>query len=147
MNRNNNMYEANINSQIEWLRESIIEYEKKLSQNKNKTTNKKSIKLYQMHRLLIEMETENEEMQLKGIEAFNSGGGIWLAEMPLDNGKTYIVLDSEDMDCLTLYEYKSEEEKYTMETMVWSASYSELPSEYRDIHKQLKAELEKAMGK
>lgn len=72
-------------------------------------------------------------------EVFYTSGGIWLAEMDLQNG-TYAVVDSDYTECLSIYKYTGEEQ-YLPEDMILSKSVDQLDSEQMKIYSQLTAAL------
>lgn len=72
-------------------------------------------------------------------EVFYTGGGIWLAEMDLQNG-TYAVVDSDYHNCLSVYNY-TDDEPYLPEDMIFSKGVDQLDSEQMKIYNQLIAAL------
>lgn len=71
------------------------------------------------------------------VEVFYTGGGIWLAEMNLENG-TYAVVDSDYDTALCIYNYpENEEEKYMPEDMIFSDEVQNLDKEHMKIYTQL----------
>lgn len=74
------------------------------------------------------------------VEVFSTGGGIWLAETDLNNG-TYAVVDSEYMDCLSVYRYTDDEQQYMPEDMIFSKGAAELNDDERTIYNKLCEEL------
>lgn len=72
-------------------------------------------------------------------EVFYTGGGIWLAEMDLQNG-TYAVVDSDYPECLSIYNY-TDDEPYLPEDMIFSKGVDQLDSEEKKIYNQLLAAL------
>ena len=72
-------------------------------------------------------------------EVFYTGGGIWLAEMNLQNG-TYAVVDSDYPECLSIYNL-TDDEPYMPEDMIFSKGVDQLDSEQMKIDNQLKAAL------
>lgn len=54
-------------------------------------------------------------------EVFYTGGGIWLAEMNLQNG-TYAVVDSDYKECLSIYKY-TDDEPYMPDDMIFSKAW------------------------
>lgn len=72
-------------------------------------------------------------------EVFYTGGGIWLAEMDLQNG-TYAVVDSDYPECLSIYNY-TDDEPYLPEDMIFSKGVYQLDSEEKKIYNQLLAAL------
>ena len=73
-------------------------------------------------------------------EVFYTGGGIWLAEMNLQNG-TYAVVDSDYPECLSIYNYTDDEEQYLPEDMIFSKGVDQLDSEQMKIYNKLIAAL------
>lgn len=74
---------------------------------------------------------------MKKPEVFYTGGGIWLAELDLQNG-TYAVVDSDYHDCLSVYNYPEEgEEQYMPEDMIFSKGVDQLDSEQMKIYNKL----------
>lgn len=72
-------------------------------------------------------------------EVFYTGGGIWLAEMNLQNG-TYAVVDSDYPECLSIYNY-TDDEPYLPEDMIFSKGVDQLDGEQMKIYNQLLAAL------
>lgn len=72
-------------------------------------------------------------------EVFYTGGGIWLAEMDLQNG-TYAVVDSDYPECLSIYNL-TDDEPYMPEDMIFSKGVDQLDSEQMKIYNQLIAAL------
>ena len=72
-------------------------------------------------------------------EIFYTGGGIWLAEMNLQNG-TYAVVDSDYKECLSIYKY-TDDDPYMPEDMIFSKGVDQLDSEQMKIYNQLLATL------
>ena len=71
------------------------------------------------------------------VEVFYTGGGIWLAEMNLENG-TYAVVDSDYDTALCIYNYpENEEEQYMPEDMIFSDEVQNLDKEHMKIYTQL----------
>lgn len=71
------------------------------------------------------------------VEVFYTGGGIWLAEMNLENG-TYAVVDSDYDTALSIYKYPEEgEEQYMSEDMIFSDEVQNLDNEHMKIYNQL----------
>ena len=71
------------------------------------------------------------------VEVFYTGGGIWLAEMNLENG-TYAVVDSDYDTALSIYKYPEEgEEQYMSEDMIFSDEVQNLDKEHMKIYNQL----------
>lgn len=73
------------------------------------------------------------------VEVFYTGGGIWLAEMDLQNG-TYAVVDSDYSECLSIYKF-TDDEQYMPEDMIFSKGINQLDSEQKKIYDQLIAAL------
>lgn len=72
-------------------------------------------------------------------EVFYTGGGIWLAEMNLQNG-TYAAVDSDYKECLSIYKY-TDDEPYMPDDMIFSKGVDQLDSEQMKIYNQLLAAL------
>lgn len=72
-------------------------------------------------------------------EVFYTGGGIWIAEMDLQNG-TYAVVDSDFNECLSIYNY-TDDEQYMPEDMIFSKGVDQLDTEEMKIYNQLIAAL------
>lgn len=71
------------------------------------------------------------------VEVFYTGGGIWLAEMNLENG-TYAVVDSDYDTALCIYKYPVDgEEQYMAEDMIFSDEVQNLDNEHMKIYNQL----------
>ncbi len=71
------------------------------------------------------------------VEVFYTGGGIWLAEMNLENG-TYAVVDSDYDTALSIYKYPEDgEEQYMSEDMIFSDEVQNLDKEHMKIYNQL----------
>lgn len=78
-------------------------------------------------------------------EVFYTGGGIWLAEMNLENG-TYAVVDSDYDTALCIYKYPEEgEEQYMSEDMIFSNEVQNLDKEHMKIYTQLLEALKEKM--
>lgn len=73
------------------------------------------------------------------IEAFYTGGGIWIAENYLDE-MTYAVVSSEAPEYLTIY--RENDEKYLPEDMVASMRAENMSLEYRVLHDRMVSKLE-----
>ena len=74
---------------------------------------------------------------MKKPEVFYTGGGIWLAELDLENG-TYAVVDSDYYTALCIYKYpENEEEQYMPEDMVFSDEVQNLDLEQMKIYNKL----------
>ena len=69
------------------------------------------------------------------IEVFNTGGGIWLAEMNLED-KKYAVVSSDAPEYLAVYLYeKAEDDKYYPEDMISDQHKDNLDDYYKtDTH-------------
>ena len=77
------------------------------------------------------------------VEVFYTGGGIWLAEMNLENG-TYAVVDSDYDTALSIYKYPEEgEEQYMSEDMIFSDEVQNLDKEHMKIYTKLLEALKK----
>ena len=79
------------------------------------------------------------------IETFYTGGGIYITEASYLG--QYAVISSDFKECLTVYDYIDDEHKYTMETMVLSAPYVELPMILQKLYKKMIKHMEKEIGK
>jgi hypothetical protein len=80
------------------------------------------------------------------VEVFYTGGGIWLAEMNLDN-KRYAVIDSSYKECLTIYNYVDEDNKYMCEDMIFSDNVANLDTEHKKIYYKLLKALNSKISK
>lgn len=80
------------------------------------------------------------------VEVFYTGGGIWLAEMNLDN-KRYAVIDSSYKECLTIYNYVDEDNKYMSEDMIFSDNVTNLDTEHKKIYYKLLKALNSKISK
>lgn len=78
------------------------------------------------------------------LEVFYTGGGIWLAEINL-NETIYGVVSSEAPEYFTVYKYCEDGEKYLPEDMVESKHKSELDSLQIIVYERLVKELKKAL--
>ena len=75
------------------------------------------------------------------IEAFYTGGGIWIAQTYLDEDEmTYAVVSSEAPEYLTIY--RENDEKYLPEDMISSMCMENMSLEYRVLHDQMVSKLE-----
>lgn len=71
------------------------------------------------------------------IEVFNTGGGIWLAEVNLKDNK-YAVVSSDAPEFLAVYQYeKAEDEKYYPEDMISDQHKDELSEELKKVYEKL----------
>lgn len=71
------------------------------------------------------------------VEVFYTGGGIWLAELDLNNG-TYAVVDSDYNTVLCIYQYPEDgEEQYMSEDMIFSDEVQNLNLEQAKIYNKL----------
>ena len=71
------------------------------------------------------------------VEVFYTGGGIWLAELDLQNG-TYAVIDSDYTSALCIYQYPEEgEEQYMPEDAVFCEDVKNLDLEQMKIYNKL----------
>lgn len=75
-------------------------------------------------------------IEAEEIEVFYTGGGIWIAENHLNNN-TYATIDNDFIGCLTIYKDSNEEEKYTPENMLYSASVEDLDENNKKIYESL----------
>lgn len=73
------------------------------------------------------------------IEAFYTGGGIWIAQTYLDE-MSYAVVSSEAPEYLTIY--RESEEKYLPEDMILSMRAENMSLEYRVLHDRMLSKLE-----
>lgn len=70
------------------------------------------------------------------IEAFYTGGGVWIAQNYLDEyGMTYAVVSSEAPEYLTIY--RDNEEKYLPEDMILSVKAENMGIEYKVLHDRM----------
>lgn len=75
------------------------------------------------------------------IEAFYTGGGIWIAQTYLDEDEmTYAVVSSEAPEYLTIY--RENDEKYLPEDMILSMCAENMELEYRIFHDRMLSKLE-----
>ena len=75
------------------------------------------------------------------IEAFYTGGGIWIAQTYLDEHEmTYAVVSSEAPEYLTIY--RENDDKYLPEDMILSMSMENMSLEYRVLHDRMLSKLE-----
>lgn len=75
------------------------------------------------------------------IEAFYTGGGIWIAQTYLDeHNMTYAVVSSEAPEYLTIY--RENDEKYLPEDMISSMLGENMGIEYRILHDRMLSKLE-----
>lgn len=73
------------------------------------------------------------------IEAFYTGGGIWIAQTYIDE-MTYAVVSSEAPEYLTMY--RENDEKYLPEDMVLSMKAENMSLEYRVLHDRMLSKIE-----
>lgn len=73
---------------------------------------------------------------MRNIEVYYTGGGVWIAEKDLQNG-TFATVDTDCVDCLTIYKDTTEEERYTNDNMIYSADKNELNEEHKKIYDEL----------
>lgn len=73
------------------------------------------------------------------IEAFYTGGGIWIAQTYIDE-MTYVVVSSEAPEYLTMY--RENDEKYLPEDMVLSMKAENMSLEYRVLHDRMLSKIE-----
>lgn len=69
------------------------------------------------------------------VEVFYTGGGIWLAEMNLENG-TYATISSDYHEAMCIYKY-SDDEPYMTEDMIFCDEVQNFNSEQLKIHTKL----------
>lgn len=75
------------------------------------------------------------------IEAFYTGGGIWIAQTYLDEyNMTYAVVSSEAPEYLTIY--RESDEKYLSEDMILSMRAKNMSLGYRVLHDRMLSKLE-----
>lgn len=71
------------------------------------------------------------------IEVFNTGGGIWLAEVNLKDNQ-YAVVSSDAPEYLAVYQYeKAEDDKYYPEDMISDQHKDELSEELKKVYEKL----------
>lgn len=73
------------------------------------------------------------------IEAFYTGGGIWIAQTYIDE-MTYVVVSSEAPEYLTMY--RENDEKYLPEDMALSMKAENMSLEYRVLHDRMLSKIE-----
>lgn len=73
------------------------------------------------------------------IEAFYTGGGIWIAQAYVDE-MSYAVVSSEAPEYLTIY--RENDEKYLPEDMVLSMKAENMSLEYRVLHDRMLSKIE-----
>lgn len=73
------------------------------------------------------------------IEAFYTGGGIWIAQTYIDE-MSYAVVSSEAPEYLTIY--RENDEKYLPEDMVLSMKAENMSLEYRVLHDRMLSKIE-----
>lgn len=75
------------------------------------------------------------------IEAFYTGGGIWIAQTYLDEYEmAYGVVSSEAPEYFTIY--RENDEKYLPEDMILSMKAENMSLEYRVLHDRMLSKLE-----
>lgn len=75
------------------------------------------------------------------IEAFYTGGGIWIAQTYLDEyNMTYAVVSSEAPEYLTIY--RENNEKYLPEDMILSMFGENMSLKYKILHDRMLSKLE-----
>ena len=67
------------------------------------------------------------------IEVFYTGGGITLAEAPIDRER-YAVVSSEAPEFLAVYKRAEDEDAYLAEDMLLSAKKEDLPLDLYELH-------------
>jgi hypothetical protein len=87
-----------------------------------------------------EMKVLDNVLARPTIEVFSTGGGIYLSEKRLPNG-CYFVLDSEDLNCLTMYSPNRLDEKYMADDMIFSGTLNELTPHSLKVYDELKEAL------
>lgn len=71
------------------------------------------------------------------IEVFNTGSGIWLAEVNLKDNQ-YAVVSSDAPEYLAVYQYeKAEDDKYYPEDMISDQHKDELSEELKKVYEKL----------
>lgn len=70
------------------------------------------------------------------IEVFYTGGGIWLAEVDV-NENEYAAVNSEAPEFLAIYTKVEGEEKYLPDDMTLAQTSDELNQELKEIHGEL----------
>lgn len=80
------------------------------------------------------------------LEVFYTGGGIWLAEMDIEDG-LYAVVNSEFPNYLSIYKYPDEEddEKYLPDDMIICKRAETLYGAHLDMYNELADELKKVL--
>lgn len=80
------------------------------------------------------------------LEVFYTGGGIWLAELDLEDG-LYAVVNSEFPNYLSIYKYPDEEddEKYLPDDAISCKRAETLYGAELDIYNELADELKKVL--
>lgn len=78
------------------------------------------------------------------IQTFNTGGGIWLVEVEINEIGDYAVVSSEQPDIISLYHKPSDgETKYLPEDMYMSMHCDSLGIEMGALHSRMLHELER----
>ena len=70
------------------------------------------------------------------IEVFYTGGGITLAEAPIDRER-YAVVSSEAPEYLAVYRRAEDEDAYLAEDMLLSAKRDDLDPELQELHSEM----------
>lgn len=80
------------------------------------------------------------------VEVFYTGGGIWIAEMNLEDNK-YAVVNSESPEYFGIYEYEQAEDgQYYPEDMILDKHKDELDEQLKKVHEKLVIALAKRKG-
>ena len=80
------------------------------------------------------------------IEVSYTGGGVWIAEMDLQDG-TFAVVDSDYPLCLSVYNKSNEDEQYMPDNMIFSCEAAQLNDDYVIIYNKLVRALEQRTSK
>ena len=67
------------------------------------------------------------------IEVFYTGGGIWLAEMNLEDG-TYAAISSDYPEAMCIYKHVEDEEPYMSENMIFCDEVQNFNNDQLKIH-------------
>lgn len=104
------------------------------------------IPLTKQERDFIDLCTMSEDTMNKfKIETFYTGGGFYITEASYLG--QYAVITSVFKNCLAAYNYIDDEHKYTMETVVLSATYEELPPILQKLYKKMFKHMDKEIRK
>lgn len=77
------------------------------------------------------------------IEVFYTGGGITLAEAPIDRER-YAVVSTEAPEFLAVYRRAEDEDAYLEEDMLLSAKKEDLPLDLYELHTEMVEKLKGA---